>query len=49
MNKDIYIENRSKFIDTIENNSIAVLFSGKARKKTGDEVYQFTPDRNFTI
>jgi Xaa-Pro aminopeptidase len=47
MNKDIYIKNRSGFMNTIENNSIAVLFVGKASKKTGDEYYKFTPNRNF--
>ncbi|WP_297420315.1 aminopeptidase P family protein [Clostridium sp.] len=47
MNKSTYIENRKKFIETIENNSIAILFSGKPCKKTGDELYQFTPNRNF--
>lgn len=31
----------------MENNSIAVLFSGKAPKKLGDENYSFTPLRNF--
>ena len=47
MNKETYIENRKKFMNTIENNSIAVLFAGNSCKKTGDEVYQFTPNRNF--
>lgn len=31
----------------MEDNSIAVLFSGKAPKKLGDENYSFTPLRNF--
>lgn len=47
MNKDVYIRNRSRFMETIEDNSIAILFAGKAAKKTGDELYQFTPNRNF--
>lgn len=47
MNKDAYIENRSRFMKTIENNSIVILFSGKPCRKTGDELYQFTPNRNF--
>ena len=47
MNKDAYIENRIRFMDTIENNSMVILFAGKAPKKTGDELYQFTPNRNF--
>jgi len=47
MNKDAYIENRIRFMETIENNSMVILLAGKAPKKTGDELYQFTPNRNF--
>ena len=47
MNKDVYIENRSRFMETIEDNSVAILFAGKSAKKTGDELYEFTPNRNF--
>jgi Xaa-Pro aminopeptidase len=47
MNKDVYIRNRSRFMETIENNSIVLLFAGKPCKKTGDELYQFTQNRNF--
>jgi len=47
MNKDVYIRNRSRFMETIEDNSVAILFAGKAAKKTGDELYEFTPNRNF--
>ncbi len=47
MNKDAYMENRIRFMDNIENNSMVLLFAGKPCKKTGDELYQFTPNRNF--
>ena len=47
MNKDVYIRNRSRFMEMIEDNSIAILFAGKAAKKTGDELYEFTANRNF--
>jgi Xaa-Pro aminopeptidase len=47
MNKDAYIENRSRFMKNIENNSMVLLFAGKPCKKTGDELYKFTPNRNF--
>ena len=47
MNKDAYIENRSRFMENIENNSMVLLFAGKPCKKTGDELYKFTPNRNF--
>lgn len=47
MNKDTYIENRIKLMNSIEDNSVMILFAGKPAKKTGDEFYQFTPDKNF--
>lgn len=47
MNKDEYIKNRIRFIDAMESNSVVILFAGKPCKKTGDELYQFTPNRNF--
>ncbi|WP_160692908.1 aminopeptidase P family protein [Clostridium sp. C2-6-12] len=47
MNKDIYINNRNKLMETIGEDSIVILFAGKAPKKTGDELYEFTPNRNF--
>lgn len=47
MDKSVYIENRSRFMNKIENNSIVILFAGNAPKKTGDELYRFTPNRNF--
>lgn len=47
MEKMVYSEHRSALMNKIDNNSILILFAGNAPKKTGDEVYQFTPDRNF--
>ncbi|KHD15142.1 aminopeptidase P family protein [Clostridium butyricum] len=47
MEKTVYSEHRSALMNKIDNNSIVILFAGNAPKKTGDEVYQFTPDRNF--
>lgn len=47
MNKAVYIENRYRFMNKIENNSVVILFAGNAPKKTGDELYRFTPNRNF--
>lgn len=47
MNKDIYINNRNKLMETIKDDSMVILFAGKAPKKTGDELYEFTPNRNF--
>ena len=47
MKNSFYIENRKKVLDKIKDNSLLILFAGKAPKKTGDESYQFTPNRNF--
>lgn len=47
MDKDIYIKNRKKLVDSLEDNSIVILFAGSAKTKVGDEKYQFTPNRNF--
>lgn len=47
MDKMVYSEHRMALMNKVDNNSIVILFAGNAPKKTGDEVYQFTPDRNF--
>ena len=47
MNKEFFKNNRQKLINKIEDNSIIVLFAGNAPKKSGDENYPFTPNRNF--
>lgn len=40
-------KNREKLIDKLEENTVAVLFAGQAPYKRGDELYPFSPDRNF--
>lgn len=47
MNKDFFILNRKKVSEKLKNNSIAVFFAGQAPYKSADEVYKFTPNRNF--
>ena len=47
MNKEFYKNNRSKVLESIDDNSLLILFAGKAPKKTADEKYPFTPNRNF--
>lgn len=47
MKKEVYIRHREEVLNSLDENSIAILFAGNAPKKTGDEFYQFTPDRNF--
>lgn len=40
-------KNRMKLEKLMPNNSLAILFSGTAPYKRGDEQYPFSPDRNF--
>lgn len=47
MDKNIYKINRNNLLDKIKDDSIIVLFAGKAVQKTGDQTYPFTPNRNF--
>lgn len=42
-----FIERRKKVINEIENNSIAILFAGQPRKKSGDASFPFDVNRNF--
>ncbi len=47
MDSAFFENNRSKLYSQMTDNSIAVLFSGRAPVKLGDESYPFTPSRNF--
>ena len=47
MKKEFYINNRKKVLEKMKDNSILVLFAGNSPKKTADERYPFTPNRNF--
>ena len=47
MSNKIYQERRKKVLDSIKDNSVVVLFAGNAPKKSADESYHFTPNRNF--
>lgn len=47
MNKIVFSKNRKRLMEKLPNNSLVVLFAGKAPKKSADENYQFTPNRNF--
>lgn len=47
MIKNIYKINRNNLLDKIKDNSMLILFAGKAIQKTGDQNYPFTPNRNF--
>jgi Xaa-Pro aminopeptidase len=47
MNKEFFKKNRDKLMEKVADNSLLVLFAGKAPKKSADEAYPFTPNRNF--
>ena len=42
-----YSKRRNKILTLLEDNSIAILFAGQARKKSGDESFPFDVNRNF--
>lgn len=47
MKADFFKCNRARLLEKIKDNSIVILFAGNAPKKTADEAYPFTPNRNF--
>ncbi|MBU3210393.1 aminopeptidase P family protein [Clostridium algidicarnis] len=47
MNKEVFNKNRERLSKELENNSVLIMFSGVAPKKSADEEYPFTPNRNF--
>lgn len=47
MKKEVFINNRKKLINGLDDNSVVILFAGKAPQKSADEQYVFTPNRNF--
>ncbi|KEH98970.1 aminopeptidase P family protein [Clostridium massiliodielmoense] len=47
MNNEFFIKNRQRLSKKLEDNSIMVMFSGRAPYKSADETYPFTPNRNF--
>lgn len=47
MSNQFYKSNRNGVLEKIKDNSIVILFAGSALKKTGDQHYKFTPNRNF--
>lgn len=47
MKRNIFINNRKRLFDELEDGAMVVLLAGEAPKKTADEIYPFTPNRNF--
>lgn len=47
MKTAFFTNNRTKFVDRMDDYSTAVFFSGKAPRETADQQYSFSVDRNF--
>ncbi|EKN67588.1 xaa-pro aminopeptidase [Neobacillus bataviensis LMG 21833] len=47
MQKDFYVNNRNRLYEKLEDDSLMILFAGRAPQKSADEAYQFVPNRNF--
>ena len=47
MKTEFVTKNREKVLKRMLNDSVLILFAGKAPYKRGDEKYPFSPDRNF--
>lgn len=47
MNKEFFIKNRKKIANIMDDNSMLIMFAGRAPKKSADYNYKFTPNRNF--
>ena len=45
--KTEYTLRRNKLLSSLDDNSVTILFSGVGRKKSGDENYEFVPNKNF--
>lgn len=47
MNKEVYKQIREDYFKKIENDSLTILFSGKAVQSSGDQSHGFSVNRNF--
>ena len=47
IDRDEYTLRRNKLFNLLDDNSVTILFSGIARKKSADENYKFVPNKNF--
>ena len=47
INKEEYAQRREKIYNSIEDNSVVILFAGAAPKRSADENYEFVVNRNF--
>ena len=42
-----HIQNRKKYLDIVNENSVTILFSGHSYQKSADQDYPFSVNRNF--
>lgn len=47
MRKEVFCKRRERLGEDLSDNSMIVLFAGKAPYKSADELYRFSPNRNF--
>ena len=47
IDREEYVLRRNKLFNLLDDNSVTILFSGIARKKSADENYKFVPNKNF--
>ena len=47
IDREEYTLRRNKLFNLLDDNSVTILFSGVGRKKSGDENYEFVPNKNF--
>ncbi|MFT8319115.1 MAG: aminopeptidase P family protein [Sporolactobacillus sp.] len=47
MDQSFFIRNRKKLYETLEDQSLTLLFAGEAAHQSADESYPFYPNRNF--
>ena len=47
MTKEFYINNRKKYFDSIEDNSLTIINSGYVLRQSADEDFGFEVDKNF--
>jgi len=47
MNSEFFTRNRARFTELMDDNSIAIFFSGRFARDTADQFFPFSVDRNF--
>jgi Xaa-Pro aminopeptidase len=47
MQKNFFVQNRNNLYGKLEDQSLLVMFAGKAPQKSADYTYKFVPNRNF--